>query len=71
MVPTERPPIYEVQKATYSGSCGSFSTVGTPVATAWTDTTVTSQAQYCYQVRAVNNGGNSAYTSPVVSGAIP
>jgi hypothetical protein len=59
------PTNYEVQKAPLSGTCGSFSTIGTPTATALTDTAVTSQAQYCYQVRATNSGGPSAYTTPV------
>ncbi len=54
---------YQVKRSTTSGS--GFSTVGSPTATNYTDTSVTNGTTYYYVVSAVNSAGESANSSQV------
>ena len=55
---------YEVERATGAGSFALLITLG-PNAISYTDTTVTPATKYSYRVRAINAGGNSAYSNTV------
>lgn len=59
---------YNVYRAAYSGSCGSFSKINSMLdtGTLYTDTTVIGGTSYCYGVRAVNTSGNESTFSNVV-----
>ena len=56
---------FEIQRKITSG--GTFSTLTTVAqnVTTYNNTSLTPATEYCYQVRATNLGGNSAYTSTV------
>ena len=54
---------YTVLQASYSGSCGSYSTSYTGVSEPYTVTGLTSGSSYCFEVEAVDSGGSSAASS--------
>lgn len=60
---------YNIYRAKYSTSCGSFSKVNaTPnAATSYTDDTVVKATSYCYGVKAVNTANQESDYSNVVS----
>lgn len=58
---------YSVQRST-TGLLGSFSQVGTPAVTSYTDSSVTAGVQYWYQIASVNPGGSSNYNSIATNG---
>jgi fibronectin type 3 domain-containing protein len=54
---------YKVQRSTTA--TGTYTTVGTPTSTTFTDTTAATGTTYYYTVTAVNAGGDSAASAPV------
>jgi hypothetical protein len=54
---------YQVHRATSSG--GTYSSVGTPSGTSYSDTSLSQNTTYYYKVLAVNAGGNGAFSSIV------
>jgi len=58
---------YNIYRAAYSGSCGTFSKINSTLnaGTSYTDGTVNSGTSYCYTTTAVNsNNQESSYSSP-------
>jgi Abnormal spindle-like microcephaly-assoc'd, ASPM-SPD-2-Hydin len=60
---------YNVYRATYVSSCGSFSKINSLLntGTLYTDSTVTDGTSYCYATTAVNSGGEESGYSNIVS----
>jgi hypothetical protein len=63
---------YDVYRAVYTNSCGSYSSIGsTPSSsTAFTDSVVADGTTYCYATKAVDASGESGYSN-VVQATIP
>jgi photosystem II stability/assembly factor-like uncharacterized protein len=57
---------YRVERALYSGTCGSFAEIATTLVdnTSYGDVGRTPTVTYCYRVRGKNSGGNSDYSPP-------
>ena len=60
---------YTVLQASYTGSCGSYSTSYAEVSDPYTVTDLISGSFYCFEVEAVDGGGTSAVSSPVNTAA--
>ena len=60
---------YNIYRAVYSGSCGSFSKINSVLntGTLYTDSTVTDGKSYCYAATAVNLSGEESSDSNIVS----
>jgi hypothetical protein len=61
---------YVVQRC-QGASCTSFAQVGTPTGTTFSDTGLTSNTSYSYQVQAIENNGSSSSFSNVASATTP
>ncbi len=63
---------YNVYRATFTNSCGSYSNIGStvPSVLTFTDSNVTDGTTYCYATTAVDPSGESAYSN-IVQAAIP
>jgi hypothetical protein len=63
---------YNVYRAVYSGSCGTYSNIGSTSAstTTYTDSSVTDGTTYCYATTAVDPEGESAYSN-IAEAVIP
>lgn len=60
---------YNVYRAAYTGSCGSFSRINSALlaTTSYADSTVTNGASYCYAATAVNTDEEESGYSNIVS----
>ena len=61
---------YNIYRAVFASSCGSYLNVGSTPATTFTDDAVTDGTTYCYATTAVNPGGESAYSN-IMQATIP
>ncbi|MEQ1849067.1 MAG: fibronectin type III domain-containing protein [Candidatus Peribacteraceae bacterium] len=61
---------FKIERSTDGGAFSEITTVGANVVT-YTDTTVTANHSYTYQVRAYNTGANSAYTNTATANTVP
>ncbi len=64
---------YNVYRAVYTNSCGSFSRINSTVVTmtSYTDSGVTDGVTYCYATTAVSSSGESGYSNIVTGVQIP
>lgn len=54
---------YKLERAPYSGSCGTYFQIATPTGTSYSETGRTGNTTYCYKVRGHNTVGDGPYSS--------
>ncbi len=63
---------YNVYRATYGASCGSYSKIGSSASTTYTDSSVVNGHAYCYEATAVDSSDvESPDSSPIADVSIP